>query len=359
MTPLVELAVDGRRYGGWTAVRVTRGLERMAADFELTVTEAWPGRSEPWAIRPGSACRLLVDGEPLIEGWTDDYAPSFSAGDHRVGIGGRSRTGDLVDCSVIQPGGQFKDYDLAQIARALCAPFGVPVRIDEGVDIGAPFPDVQVQQGETVFELLDRLASLRGVLLTDGPDGALVVTVAGRRRASGALVQGVNVLEASATLAHRERYSRYVVKGQRAGSDEVFGRDAAQVSGEAADPAVTRYRPLLLMAEGQVDPATARIRARWEALARAARSIEAHVTVQGWRQPDGRLWQPGELVPVRSAWLGLDRDLLVTEATWLLDGSGTRSELSLVPAEALTPEPGGGAARGAKDDQWVNAGMIK
>jgi prophage tail gpP-like protein len=268
MRPLVELVVDGRRYGGWTAVRVTRGVERMAADFDLTVTEAWPGRSEPWAIRPGSACRLLVEGEPLIDGWTDDYAPSFSARDHRAGIGGRSRTADLVDCSVMQAGGQFKGCDLAQIARTLCAPFGVPVRIDEGVAVGAPFPDVQVQQGETVFELLDRLASLRGVLLTDGPDGALVVTVAGCRRASGALVQGVNILEASATLAHRERYSLYVVKGQRAGSDEVFRLDAAQVSAEAADPAVTRHRPLLLLAEGQVDPAAARIRARWEALAR-------------------------------------------------------------------------------------------
>jgi prophage tail gpP-like protein len=306
-------------------------------------------------IRPGSSCRLLVGGDALIDGWMDTYAPSFDTEQHTVRVSGRSRTADLVDCSAIVPGGQFTGFDIAQIARALCKPFGVAVRVETSV--GGAFADVQVQQGETVHELLDRLAAQRGLLLTDGPDGALVIARAGDRRASGALVAGENILSASATLSHAQRHSRYLVKAQAAGSDTWSGTAASEVQGEVADPAVTRYRPLLLVAEAQADGVSARDRACWECLSRAGRGTQASVTVQGWRQPDGRLWTPGEQVPVKAPWLGLDRLLLIVEACWLLDVGGTRCELMLMPPEAMTPEPGGKKqkkkGKDAKGDVWA------
>lgn len=357
MTALPELLVDGRLYAGWTSVRVTRGVEKMAASFALEVTEAWPGQDQPWVIRPGSPCRLTLGGLPVIDGHVDEYAPSFSASDHRVTVVGRSRTADLVDASVLAPGGQFRGYDLARIARALAEPFGIPVRVE--TDVGAGFPDVQVQQGESCFDLIDRLAVLRGVLATDGPDGALVLVRAGGVRAAGRLVQGGaqgNILEASARLSHARRWSRYVVKGQRAGGDGLSGDAAAAVVAEAVDPAVRRYRPKVIVAEAQADAASAAARARWEALGNAGKGVSATVTVQGWMQAPDRLWAANEMVSIDAPWLGLDRELLVAEVEYRLDEGGTRTELTLAPPEAFTPEPprpgssGGGV--GGKGDLW-------
>ena len=34
----VTLVIDSVEFGGWQSVRVTRGIERMPSDFELTLT---------------------------------------------------------------------------------------------------------------------------------------------------------------------------------------------------------------------------------------------------------------------------------------------------------------------------------
>lgn len=354
--PRVELLIGDAAYAGWTAVRITRGLERAVADFEIELTEKWPGRDRPWVIPPGAACQLLADGDPVITGWVDTYAPEYDAGEHKVKVKGRSKTCDLADCAAIAPGGQFTGVDLAQLARALAEPFGIEVRV--ACDVGAPLREVQIQQGETAWETIERAARLRSVLLTDAPDGALVLTRAGQARVSGALVRGKTILAAEGMLSHAQRYSDYVVKAQQSGAgDAVEGLAASEVEGRVRDPAVTRYRPRVVVAEGQADPATALERARWDMLRRAGKSVQATITVAGWRQPDGRLWAINELVPVADPWLGIDRDLLIGEVRFsLAEKKGTLCELTLAPPEAYTPEPpreednGGGSAGGGEGE---------
>jgi len=40
----VTLLVGGREYGGWKAVRIEAGVERVARSFDLSVTSSWPGQ---------------------------------------------------------------------------------------------------------------------------------------------------------------------------------------------------------------------------------------------------------------------------------------------------------------------------
>ena len=40
------LWVNGMIYGGWTAIRINRGIEQLAGSFTLSVTEKWPGQAE-------------------------------------------------------------------------------------------------------------------------------------------------------------------------------------------------------------------------------------------------------------------------------------------------------------------------
>lgn len=348
----VELLIDGTRFSGWTSVRVTRGLDRAAADFNVEVTERWPRQDQPWIIAPGAACRVLLDGDVVIDGHVDSYAPSFSASSHMVAITGRSKTADLVDCSVRVPGGQFRGYDLAQVARALAAPFGIPVRVEVG-DLGAPFEDVQVQQGETGWELIERLCRLRSVLATDGPDGALVLTRAGAARAA-AITDGADgtILEGSASLTLAERFSEYTVLGQQSAAD---AETSAQAIGRARDLVVPRYRPRILIAEGAVDNRAATVRARWEAAVRTGRSTQADITVQGWFDADGARWDTNRLTHVRSPWLGLDRDLLITEVTYTLSDQGSLCRMTLVPPEAFREEPSDDGGSGEGRGLWTRS----
>jgi hypothetical protein len=114
---------------------------------------------------------------------------------HVVRIAGRSRTADLIDCQSEVEGGEFRNSDLAAIARAVAQPFGVQVVAE--ADVGAPFDLVAMEKTETVFAFLERLARLRGVLLTDDPQGRLVIARADSGAAAGRLVQGDRVLAGS------------------------------------------------------------------------------------------------------------------------------------------------------------------
>lgn len=65
------------------------------------------------------------------------------------------------------------------------------------------------------------------------PDGAggLLITRAGNRRAAVGLVQGENILTASGSIDHSQRFSSYLVKGQASYSAESDGEGEAHIEG--------------------------------------------------------------------------------------------------------------------------------
>jgi len=340
--PDVRLEIAGTLYGGWTSISVRRGLDQVAGTFDLAVTERWPGSDIPRPIRPGEACRLLVDGAAVVTGHVDDVQPSYDATSHTVSVSGRDKTGDLVDCSA--PSVQWMGRSLPQVAADLCRPFGIAVRAE--CPCAAPFQRLKNNEGDSVFDTLAAAARVRAVLLVTDGSGDLILTRAGTGpRVSTVLELGENILSASAAFSMRDRYSAYTVKGQGVGSDEWDAEAAAHPSGSASDPRVPRHRPLTILAEEQTDAASARERALWEAASRYGRGRSVTVTVLGWSHASG-LWAPGQSVRVRDSWIGLDESLLVSRTAYTLDGKGWRCELTLMPAEAwkllAVPEPDDG-----------------
>ncbi len=335
----MTLLIGNRVYGGWTGARVTRAIDRAATDFHFEVSEKWAGQKDPWQIQPFNNGEIRIGDDPVMTGYVDAYLPSFDAEQHGVQIAGRSKTEDLIDCTPEIEGGQFNGYKLDAIARAVAAPFGVSVVVE--TDVGAPFPDVQLQRTETGFAFLERLCRLRGVLACDDARGNLVLTRAGSDRAAGSLVQGENIYKAHARLTANKRFSVYTVRSQHAVSEEWGDQVGTQIKAQAFDPGCPRYRPHMSMAESALDLAGAQLRARWQAVFFAARSIEAHISVRGWRQPDGRLWAINQIIPVKSAWLQLDRELLIAGVSFSIsDKHGRTADLILGPVEAYTPDPG-------------------
>lgn len=364
----VELRVRGRVFGGWTRFRVTRGLDRAAADFDLQVAERWPGRDAPWPIEPFDEVELALGGDPVLTGYVDVVGPAIGPAQREVRVAGRSRTADLVDCMPEGVGGtEFRGSTLPAIARALARPFGIEVV--EEADGGPPFGVGAVDREDTAWEAIERLCRMRGLLACDDERGRLVLTRAGRRRAAGALEQGVNVEAAAAELNVSRRYSRYVVLAQRAlaaavapdGDGDATDLDPSERAGAgeevavqatADDPGVPRHRPRVFRAEAEADVAEARQRAVWAAATARGRALRARLRVAGWRQADGRLWRINELVHVRAPWLRLDREMLIVTVTHTLDHDGGRAtELVVTPPEAMLPEPIRAPASGTSD-RW-------
>lgn len=331
----VTLFVNGKVFEGWEDLQITRELNAAASDFQLQLVDKWRQDQQEWRLQPGDAIHIHIGKDTILTGYTDRVSASFSSNQRTVTVNGRSKTGDLVDCSVTGEN-EFSGLNLKEIATKLCSPFGIQVVFN--VDPGAAFDKVTIQQGETVFALIDRLARQRKLLVYPTVFGNLAFDVGGKARSGTTLKQGVNILSGSANYDNSDRFSEYTTKGQNLS----FLGDQAQntsASGKATDKGVTRFRPMVLVAEATADDQTSADRASYEANIRAAKSQDIQIEVQGWHKADGGLWDINQLIPVDCGFLGVRRTLLSKRVAYIKNGSGTTCNISLVRKEAFEFKP--------------------
>jgi prophage tail gpP-like protein len=207
---IFTLTVNGRRYERWEEIRVTRGVDRMATDFDIAVSERFASALD-LPLAPFQECTVAIGSDPVLTGYIDNYLPKVEADRHAVRINGRSKTEDIVDCTPDIMGGQFAGYKLDAIAGL----FKIDVVVQ--TDVGEPFPDATIERHETGFAFLEWLARLRSVLMTNDEQGRLVLTKAGSDSAHDALLRGPggNVQWAFAVIFGARRFSPYKVKAQQ------------------------------------------------------------------------------------------------------------------------------------------------
>lgn len=360
MSDIVTLTVNGFDYSGWKSIRIEAGIERMARSFELSVTDLWPGVSHIRRIQPGDLCEVAIGSELVCTGYVDATPVNYDGSGITIMIRGRSKTADLIDSSADNKTGQFKGQKVEVIAAKMAAQYGINVVVE--TDTGDAVTDHQIQQGETVFESLDRLAKSRQILITDNAAGDVVLVSPGSGGESfSGLALGDNVLSASAGFDFTEVYSQYTVKGQKSGTDDSYGANAAQSTGTALDSNIKRRRVLIVRQDGQADNSTCKQRADYEQQIRIAKAGEIRYRVAGWRQANGALWTINRSVFIDDGIMEFTGNLLISEVMYTLDDSGMITELVTIPPEAFATAPEKAAkaekrktTKGGKNTSWLD-----
>lgn len=335
---------------GWTSIRVTRGIERCPSDFEVTMTELYPGDVGAFVIQPGDYCQVLLGSDLVITGYVDRFAPSIDNGSHAIRVSGRSKCADLVDCDAEWPGGQISGSNVLEIARKLAAPYGVsltgdasyPISVYSDVaDLGPIIQQFQLSLGEKAFDIIERVCRFSALLAYDDPQGNLILTRVGKVRAASGFEQGVNAQSASIEYSMDQRYSQ--VQAYITSVDTFYDLgDSGNLLSTITDPNVPRHRRKVICAEsGDSGFDILKKRAEWEVVRRSGRSRQLHVTTDGWRDSAGALYVPNTLVPVNFPALKLAPSTwLISEVTYKRDGhSGTTCDLVIMPPEAFSPQP--------------------
>jgi len=340
-TPQVKLLVGGKRYGGWSSVRITRSIEAMCGSFTLDVFDRWADQQTAWPLREGDDCAVQVGDETVITGTIDTRELGFGAG-AGASVTGRDATRNVVDCACDLQVWEFSAVDVLAFARKLCAPYGVPVTLQPGLvlsKIAIP-RKLSIDPGDTAGTAIEHVCRVAGLLPISDGLGGLVLSRAGSGRCTSALTEGVNLLEGQAKYDRTQRHYKVVVLGNKAGTESDWGTHLLSIRGSAYDRNVEPSRVTYVRPEGSVDTAQAKARAQWEVAVRAARSETFSVTVQGWTQADGSLWPLNKLVHLRSPTMEIDTDLLICGVTLNLSrDSGSTTALDLRRAEAFTPMP--------------------
>lgn len=348
----VRLRVNGTDYGGWKEVEITAGIERQVRDFSLAVTDRWPGQTDvPRRIRPGDVCEVFIGSDLVLTGYVDGTPIRYDGRQVSVGVKGRSKTQDLVDCAAINKPGSWSGATVERIARDLASTYGIKVTSE--VTAGAPLSH-SIEQGETVFESIDRLLRLRQLLATDDAEGRLVfISVGSAGTAATALRHGDNILAADTGLDYKEVFSEYICKGQRAGNDQDFGAAVSEETASITDSTVRRRRVMLIKASGQTDGGSAADRVKYERASRRGKALSTTYTVAGWRQANGSLWRHNQLVRVTDPVIGFDDQFVVAQVTYRLNDKGMVCMLQVGPPDGYVNNPAKGKAKKDATDKKI------
>lgn len=339
MSNIVELRADGRLFTGWTSISVVRSIESVAGYFELGVNV--PPGTDLSGLAPGRKFSLEIDGKIVSTGYIDSRHRQMAADSMKITIAGRDKTADLIDCAAVYSGGQWKNRTLEQIARDLCTPYGVTVRweLTDG-ESAAVFPSFTLDHSETVYEALVRASRARGVLMTSNAAGELVFSRAASTQ-TDELVLGKNLLSMNFAEDFRDRFSEYIVKGYARASgtagDDIDAKSVVSQKGSATDHDVTRYRPMIIIADSKITAQDATARALREQRRRLAKSATFEADIAGWTRQNGQLWMPNLLVTIDATKYGIKTTvLLVSKVTLSLDDKdGLKTQVSLAPREGF------------------------
>ena len=342
--PLETVVVEG--LPPLKSIEINVSAEEAARTASGTFVIVGPGLP----AYPGQSTRITANGDTLLTGYVRDVNTAYSEDIRTLGCSFVSRTVDLVETSANHASGEILNKDLAAIAKDLDST-GVGIETD-----GSSFPlepRHKLVEGESAFSSIERRARGRGILIHDTERGRLKLSTKPGGVHAGTLRRGENILDgASASFTEAGRYSEIKVRGQQtAGTQKQHLRPETKVS----DSAVKRERVLIVPHEGEANIDRMRKRAVWQSRRAAGNSVTASIPVTGWRDQNGRIWQPNWLVQVEDDWLGLSGLMIIKSVTLSQDaGNRTFATLSLADPRSL----GGENPRGKSMDAYSAPGIV-
>lgn len=337
----LTIEVGGRALSGWTEIDVTLRAEGFPPSFSIAMTAPDPFGGA--VARAGDPCVVKIGGDVVITGYVDRDENASSRDGHRLGLVGRGKTQDLVDCSAEWQGGQIQSATALEIATKLAQPYGITVKLADGASPGDAVPQFNLTYGESAAEIIQRVARNAGLLAYEDTAGELVLAQAGTVTASSGAKYGENVQSCSVSNAMDQRFSEVRCAwnsindlGDVDGADEKFFFDTEK------DPNVPRHRLMYLVLEAAADPLPFTIKkAKWEVARRAGRASAISLTLDSWRDGSGKLWQPNTLIPVDGIpGNRAGEQLCIAEVHFHRSSDrGTVADLYVMAPGAFLPEP--------------------
>lgn len=384
----LEVSFGGRVFPHWNSLSIVTSIEAAAANLSVEFPLSALSRVATGTLvsvdlvseETESALANLAHARPrrkqfrkrMFTGWVEVLKTSFGDAGATAVVSGRSLSGLFIQSAPDIEPGEWLGVTIAEIAQDLSraiAPEGLPRiwrdydegEVDELTGVAFDLPVLErftLTPGESAWSAIERGCRLSGLIAYPSPGGDLLFSQpATRLRESAAemvLQEGRNVLQATLTRDVTDRFSRYVVRGQKPGSDAVYGADAAGPEGVAVDEGIAylgrhdERLPIetkkIVIAEGAVDAELCALRASWECSVAYARSNELQLRLAGLLlNPDyagSGFWQVNRLIRTKLPTLGIEDTYLISDVTYTASrDAGAMADLVLKDRRSLIRMP--------------------
>jgi prophage tail gpP-like protein len=352
---------------GFTAMRVTRGVERFPSDFDIEVTQRDnTGRTVVFSAGDSISIYMAVSKtdhadsyQPkvlMLTGYIDSVSNRMDATNHTITVTGRSKCADLVDCSaefgaIAKPGDSRgagiptltqTNKTVKSLADELCSPYGITVTLASTQPV-VTIKQFDVNIGETAYAIIERIARSQNLLVMDDANGNLVladVATDGAQSPGSGFELGKNIQSLAVTTDFSQRFSIINVFDQTVNIQK--GLDVNTAPGTAIDNTI-RHRRYMGFTEVPFvyDANWTSKRANWEMNRRYGRSQKIDVLADSWADVNSKIFQPNTFVTIVAP------QMLAANARWIISQityaksvqTGVTCSLSLMPKEAFSIEP--------------------
>lgn len=366
----VIFEVNGTPYQNFKSIRLSKSLEGFAHVFDAVATR---NLSDEFPIKPGDEVSIYLDNIIAFTGYVEFFDDSLDSGSHEMAIGGRSKTlvclkSNAIRESSFNPKAQFRDIIFKLLNRngiktenilSKDAKRGKDENFIGIIDLANPSPFdvgdvVDAKVGDNLFELMEKYAQKRQVLLNTDAYGNIVITRGSSDLVDSSLVmrtpkaffdqtRQTNILSRQYTRDDQDRYNKYIIKSQSNLSALPIGSSSSPIDitnkqGEAVDSDMNQELIRVLIDDSDSNQ-TAQERATWEANIARARSIKYNCVVQGFK-PDGitdQLWEQNKLIKVIDDTVKIDSNMLISSVDFTFSSdSGSQTALQLISPDSYS-----------------------
>jgi prophage tail gpP-like protein len=336
---IAVLIVAGQKFDDWESVFVHERPGDSFAYFNFTAAErdtaitTAAGKVPLWQrlqFKPDDPCQITLAGIPVINGYIETRQVAYDANQHGVQLIGKSLTAWPARSSVDTKTGNFDNKNVKQIAEQLITPFGVKIKTI-GVLDNEPFPKLQNQPGELIWDFLERICRTKGIVLGSDAQGNFLLIGEHTFPVLSDLVEGQNIKACQCIISKQHAYTEFNVDSQTPANNKTNGTAASEVRGKAAGTQTNPRSVLITPGEHPMNQPQADKRADYESIWHKGTIIKANITVQGWLRDGKSLWKPLDNVHVYSPMAMLNQVMKIKDVQFTQDNaSGTQTRLELV-----------------------------
>lgn len=346
----IRLAIGGHAHECWDGWSVESDLLTPADAFELELYTRDSGKL-PSQLQEGAPCTLSLGSNRVLTGTIDEVELDISRNGRTVRINGRDSASVLVDCST--PFVAMREVGLADVIDQVVKPLGI-TRVAVRASKAGIRKRVQIEPGQSAWEVLLQVAEANGLWPWIEPDGRLIVGGPDYSAPPVATLTlredgtGNNVERLSVRRSMPGRFSQVTVLGQHGQYDnDGYDTTRSTLKSVVSDDVLARrgiFRPKVVVDSTCESQDMSRDRARKLLADSRLEGLEIRAVVKGHRTGSGDVWTPGQRVVVRSEPHGIDgtyflmaRTLrlkriggaitelrLREDKTWILDGNKSK-----------------------------------
>jgi len=330
----VSLLINGQAHAAWEAYDIDSDLLTPADAWQFVVSGQ--AGALPSYVKAGAEMKVAIGNDVVLTGRIDRVRRVRKKGVKTFQISGRDNAAQLVDCSA--PVFVRKMSTLKEIVTSVVRPLGIAKVRMQTSNAAVQREKINVEPGDTAWEVLRNAAEAEGLWPWFDPDGTLVIGGPDYTAAPVAVLTAneddcnVESIEINDDVV--DRFSEITVLGQTHATKEQGGTH--NLKGVAKDTGITWYRPKIVVDHETDTTDLCKDRAAKLMGDSRLRAFEMQITVKGHRidapgQPgDGQLWQPGQRVRVISDEDGIDAIyFLMARKFQRSRGYGTTTALTL------------------------------